>query len=362
VSRPPRSDATAAALRYVSPDIRGIERRRAGRGFRYFDPDGRPISDAAEIRRIRAIAIPPAWTDVWVSPDPNGHILAAGRDARGRRQYRYHPRFRTRRDAGKFRRLARFGAALPRIRRRVRVDLGRAEMPRDKVVATVISLLEATLFRVGNDEYARLNRSFGISTLRNRHATVSSNTIRFRFRGKGGRIEERTLVDRRLATIVRRCQALPGQALFQYVDADGEEHAISSSDVNDYLRDAAGTDEFSAKDFRTWIATVLAYRALREAAPIGEALRRTAEELNDTVTVTRSSYVHPAVLAAFGLDDRRPANGLSRPRGKSDRRGFNRRDELAVLAILRAADARNARPARSARMSAPGQSGVPRPR
>ena len=359
MSRPPRSDATAAALRYVSPDARGIERRRAGRGFRYLDPDGRPILDAAQLARIQAIAIPPAWTDVWVCPDPEGHILATGRDARGRRQYRYHPRFRSRRDDGKFRRMARFGAALPRIRRRVQRDLARRGLPREKVLAAVISLLEATRFRVGNDEYARLNRSFGISTLRNQHAIVSSTTIRFHFRGKGGRTEERTLVDRRLAAVVRRCQELPGQALFQDLDDQGEERPISSDDVNDYLRDAAGTDEFSAKDFRTWIATVLAYRALRGAAPIGEAIRRAAEELNDTATVTRNSYIHPAVLEAFEPTD---AGQPTRRRGgnRVDRRGIDRQEELAVLSILRRTSARTpsqASAARTARRSVAVRSG-----
>ena len=352
---PGRRDAAAIGLRYVSPDEPGIERRRAGRGFSYVGVDGRPIRSADELTRIRAIAIPPAWTDVWICPRPDGHLQAVGRDARGRRQYRYHARFRARRDRGKFTRLLRFGAALPRIRRQVRSDLARRGLPREKVVAVVVSLLEATRFRVGNAEYARLNRSFGVSTLRNRHATVSGTTIRLRFRGKGGRTEERTVVDRRLAAIVRRCQELPGQALFQYVDEDGEERAISSEHVNDYLREAAGTDEFSAKDFRTWSATVLAYRALREASAdaserpanqIREAIRRTADELNDTVTVTRNSYVHPDVIGAF--ERTQDAKTAPRPGGTSSVGGgtaaspggggaLTRREELAVLAILRAA-------------------------
>jgi len=348
VSQPPRRDATAAGLRYVSPDALSITRQRSGRGFRYIGASGRPIRDAREIARIRAIAIPPAWTDVRICPDPNGHLLALGRDARGRLQYRYHPRFRSRRDDGKFQRLVRFGQVLPRIRRRVRLDLARRGLPREKVLAAVISLLESTRFRVGNAEYARLNRSFGISTLRDRHATATSTSVRFRFRGKGGRTEERTLVDRRLAGIVARCQDLPGQALFQYVDAEGEEQPITSDDVNAYLREAAGSEEFTAKDFRTWIATVLAYRALRGAAPVKEALSRTAAELNDTVTVTRNSYVHPAVLDAFA-----PAERTTRAREAAtdatgddpgDDRPIKRRDELAVLAILRSS-VRASRPA-----------------
>lgn len=304
------------------------------------DAEGRAISDKGEIERIRAIAIPPAWTDVWICPHPDGHIQATGRDARGRLQYRYHPGFRDRRDDGKFRRLARFGAALPRIRRRVERDLGLRGLPREKVIAAVIRLLETTRFRIGNDEYARLNRSFGISTLRARHASVTTSTLRFRFRGKGGRTEERTVVDRRLATVVRRCQELPGQALFQYVDAGGEEHAVSSDDVNDYLREAAGAEEFSAKDIRTWAATVLAYRALRDGTPLAEAIRRTAAELNDTVAVTRASYVHPAVLEAFDGADRRGPRTAPRSNAEGMQPALDeldRRDELAVLALLRTA-------------------------
>lgn len=360
---PGRGDAIAIGLRYVSPDQPGIERRRTGRGFSYIGTDGRPIRSPDELARIRAIAIPPAWTEVWICPSPDGHLQATGRDARGRRQYRYHARFRARRDRGKFSRLVSFGKALPRIRRQVGRDLARRGLPQEKVVAAVVSLLETTRFRVGNTEYARLNRSFGVSTLRNRHATVSGTTIRLRFRGKGGRTEERTVVDRRLAAIVRRCQELPGQALFQYVDENGEERAVSSEDVNAYLRDAAGTDEFSAKDFRTWTATVLAYRALREtstgagqpANPVKEAIQRTANLINDTVAVTRNSYVHPEVIAAFEPAEKPPekpkrdrvAAGTATPekaaKTTSPERP-NRRDELAVLALLQRS-ARAASPA-----------------
>ncbi len=346
---PARRDASAIGLRYVQAGAPGIARRRSGRGFAYSHASGRPVRDAATLARIRSLAIPPAWTDVWICADPDGHLQATGRDARGRRQYRYHPRFRARRDRGKFARLVRFGEQLPRIRRRVREDLKRPGLPREKVLAAVVALLETTRFRVGNAEYARLNRSFGISTLRTRHATVSGATVRFRFRGKGGRTEERALVDRRLAGIVRRCQDLPGQELFQYLDEAGETRPISSEDVNDYIRAAAGSDEFSAKDFRTWTATVLAHRALREALDggdvdaatgglpkriVAEALRRTAEALGDTVTVTRSSYVHPAVLEP-GPDA--PSTGSTRTRARRRAAGAlpDRRDELAVLALLR---------------------------
>jgi DNA topoisomerase I len=367
---PARRDANAIGLRYVSADTPGIRRRKVGRAFAYEHPSGRPVRDPRTLDRIRALAIPPAWTEVWICSDPAGHLQATGRDARGRRQYRYHQRFRARRDRGKFARLVQFGDRLPRIRRRVRSDLARQGLPREKVLAAVVALLETTRFRVGNAEYARLNRSFGISTLRTRHANVSGSTVRFRFRGKGGRTEEGELVDRRLATIVRRCQDLPGQELFQYLDDDGETRPISSEDVNAYLRDAAGSDDLSAKDFRTWTATVIAHRALREALAgeddpgtaggtvpkriVTEALRQTAEALGDTVTVTRSSYVHPAVLeppAAPGAVVAAPARARRRREVAAPTRG----DELAVLAMLRstarsaeasAATRKGARPAR----------------
>lgn len=315
----------------------------------YIGVAGRPIRSERELARIRAIAIPPAWTDVWICPRPDGHIQAIGRDARGRRQYRYHAGFRARRDRGKFARLVRFGERLPRIRRRVREDLRRPGLPREKVLAAVLALLEVTRLRVGNPQYARLNRSFGLSTLRDRHARVTGTTVRFRFRGKGGRTEERELVDRRLAGIIRRCQDLPGQDLFQYLDDEGSTRSIRSEDVNDYLRDAAGSEDVSAKDFRTWTATVLAFKALHQVAaedaaaeapkrrnPIVEALRRTAEELGDTVAVTRSAYVHPGVLEAFDGDGALPGGPRAATRdldGPTDRR-----TELEVLALLRRAD------------------------
>jgi DNA topoisomerase I len=374
-----RRDASAIGLRYVSAGAPGIARRKVGRGFVYAHASGRPVRDEATLARIRTLAIPPAWTEVWICPDPNGHLQATGRDAAGRRQYRYHPKFRARRDRGKFARLIRFGEQLPRIRRRVRADLRLPGLPREKVLATVVALLETTRFRVGNAEYARLNRSFGVSTLRSRHAKVSGATVRFRFRGKGGRTEERALVDRRLASIVRRCQDLPGQELFQYLDENGETRPISSEDVNDYLRQAAGSDEFSAKDFRTWTATVLAHRALREALNGGEvqpgpagalpkrivaqALERTAEALGDTVTVTRSSYVHPAVLESPSP----PEDGavLAPARRRAGDAQPSRRDELAVLAVLRGATRAATRPSprngRHARRSkAGGQSAMGR--
>jgi DNA topoisomerase-1 len=313
------------------------------------------VRSSTDLARIRALAVPPAWTEVWICPDPNGHIQAVGRDARGRRQYRYHAAFRARRSDEKFGRLRAFGERLPRIRRRARRDLALRGLPREKVLGAVVTLLDTTAIRIGNAEYAQLNRSFGASTLRSRHAVVRGSTVRFRFRGKGGRQEERALVDRRMAAIVRRCQDLPGQELFQYLDADGEARAVTSEDVNAYLRAAAGTDDVSAKDFRTWRATVLAYRALRAGVDgtqldgdrrpprrgqgrVMEALRVAAAELGDTVAVTRSAYVHPGVLEAFNSTDppdRRPPRAPETRRRGAAAVQPDRRDELELLALLR---------------------------
>jgi len=337
-----RHDARASGLRYVSVDSPGVQRRRAGRGFSYVDASGRRIRDSETLARIRRIAIPPAWTDVWICPRADGHIQAAGRDARGRRQYRYHSEFRSRRDAGKFARLIRFGERLPRIRRQVRLDLRLRGLPRDKVLAAVVALLERTQLRVGNAEYATLNRSFGLTTLRDRHVVVRGATLRFRFRGKGGRTEERTLIDRRLAAVVRRCQELPGQELFQYEDEEGQVRAVASEDVNEYLRGAAGDEAVSAKDFRTWTATLHAFRELQATAAAGpprrrqsqvvQALRRTAEELGNTLAVTRGSYVHPEVVAAFQQGP--GADAASSGRRTPKDRPPSRDDELALLASL----------------------------
>ena len=351
-----RHDARASGLRYVSVDSPGIHRQRAGRGFSYVDASGRRIRDSETLARIRRIAIPPAWTAVWICPRLDGHIQGAGRDARGRRQYRYHPEFRSRRDAGKFFRLIRFGERLPRIRRRVRRDLGLRGLPRDKVLAAVVALLERTRLLVGNAEYATLNRSFGLTTLRDRHAVVRGATIRFRFRGKGGRNEERTLIDRRLAAVVRRCQELPGQELFQYEDEEGEVRVVASEDVNQYLRDAAGDEALSAKDFRTWTASLHAFRELqataagagpsRRQSQVVQALRRTAEELGNTLAVTRGSYVHPGVVAAF---EEGPADAAGSGRRTAPARLPSRDDELALLALLRQTDRAGRSTSRSSR-------------
>ena len=298
-------------LRYSSDDRPGLTRRRSGKGFSYRDADGKAVRDRATLERIRALAIPPAWTDVWICPFDNGHLQATGRDARGRKQYRYHARFRQRRDSAKFERLIAFARALPKIRERVDADLGRPGLPREKVLAGVVRLLELTLIRVGNDEYARLNRSFGLTTLRDRHATVEGTQIRFRFRGKSGQDHEVDLRDRRLAAMVRRCRELPGQELFQYVGEDGRPVDVASDDVNAYLSEIV--PEVTAKDFRTWAGTVLAYRALVAAGTPGSAteakrnvaaaIRATAGTLGNTAAVCRSAYVHPAVVEAY-LDGR----------------------------------------------------------
>ena len=302
------SVARDAGLRYASDTRPGITRRRAGKGFSYRTPDGTLVRDRATLARIRALAIPPAWTDVWICPWPNGHLQASGRDAKGRKQYRYHARWHARRGADKFERMIEFGTALPRIRERCDADLARPGLPRVKVLATVVRLLELTLIRVGNDEYARQNRSFGLTTLRDRHARIDGSAVRFRFRGKSGLVHEVGLRDRRLATVVRRCQELPGQELLQYLDDDGAVRDVTSDDVNGYIREISG-GEFTAKDFRTWAGTLLAYRALRALQPeegkpaakraVVEAIKHTAERLGNTPAVARGSYVHPAVLEAY---------------------------------------------------------------
>lgn len=333
----------APGLRHSSDRARGIVRRRAGKGFTYRDPAGRPVRDRETLERFRAIAIPPAWTDVWICPIPNGHLQATGRDAKGRKQYRYHPRYRRRRDAIKFEKLVAFASALPAIRRQVDADLARPGLSRDKVLAAVVRLLELTLIRVGNDEYARLNRSFGLTTLRNRHATVRGSAVRFRFRGKSGREHEVGLRDRRLAAVVRRCRDLPGQDLFQYVDEDGSPVDVRSDDVNDYLRAIA--PDVTAKDFRTWAGTVLAYRALRaleQPATEGEAkrnvveaIRETAEHLGNTPAVCRSAYVHPVVVDAY-LDGRlRGALVQVAERSPRPPAGTTEAEERAVVRLLR---------------------------
>ncbi len=300
--------AREAGLRYVTDDTPGITRLGAGRQARYRDPSGHAVTDPATLARIRRLAIPPAWTDVWICPLPNGHIQATGRDDRGRKQYRYHPDWSAVRDGAKFERMVAFGRALPRIRRRVARDLRRRGLDRAKVLAAIIRLLETTLVRIGNEEYARQNHSFGLTTMRDRHARIRRGTLHFEFRGKSGRSHEIDLYDPKLAAIVRRTQELPGQDLFQYLDEDGKPQKVGSSDVNEYLREIAG-DEFSAKDFRTWAGTVLAAVALREferfdtkaqaRRNLVQVIERVAARLGNTPAVCRKCYIHPVVLQSY---------------------------------------------------------------
>jgi DNA topoisomerase-1 len=331
-----------AGLRHTSDDRPGIRRVRRGRGFAYLRPDGRPVRDPATLARIRGLAVPPAWTEVWISPVPNGHVQATGRDARGRKQHRYHPRWTAVRDEAKYTRLLAFGRALPRLRRRVRADLGRPGLPHQKVVALVVQLLEKTLIRVGNDEYARHNRSFGLTTILDRHAAIAGGSVRFRFRGKSGKTHDVALADARLARLVKQCRELPGSQLFQYRDADGRVRDLSSSDVNRYLREVMG-EAFTAKDFRTWAGTVLAARALHEmeALPgqrrgdptVVRAVETVARHLGNTRTVCRRCYVHPAVIDAY-LDGSLAAALETRVQRQLHARHAPRRLETAVLALL----------------------------
>ena len=303
----PVASADVAGLRYVD-DTSTAGIRRVGRGHRYLDPRGRAVSSRQVVQRIKALAIPPAWRDVWICPDPLGHVQATGRDARGRKQYRYHPRWRDLRDEVKYGRLLAFAKALPRIHDRTSADLRRTGLPRDKVLAAVVQLLEKTLIRIGNDEYARHNHSYGLTTLLDRHAKVTPEGVRFEFRGKSGIAHAVDLRDARLARVVRKCQDLPGHTLFQYIDHDGHRQTIDSADVNAYLREIAG-DAFTAKDFRTWAGTVLAaqelsaraaFRSLREAkSHVLRAVESVARRLGNTRAVCRKSYIHPAVLAAY---------------------------------------------------------------
>lgn len=303
----PAGGPLPVVLRYVDDTEPGIRRRRCGSGFAYLLPDGSPVRDPETLARIRALAIPPAYRDVWICRDAAGHLQATGRDARGRKQYRYHPQWRAERDADKYDRMIAFGQALPRLRRRVSRDLARPGLPREKVLATVVRLLEATLIRVGNEEYARANRSYGLTTLRTRHVKVERDAIRFEFRGKRGVMHRVQVQDARLAGVLRGCLHLPGQELFQYVDGEGTRHAVTSSDVNDYLHHAMGA-EFTAKDFRTWFGSLAALECLVGRCPasvtegrreVMEALRAVARRLRNTPAICRKCYVHPGVIEAY---------------------------------------------------------------
>jgi DNA topoisomerase I len=335
--------ARAAGLRYVSDDAPGFTRQRVGKGFKYYNAEGGVLRDKDALARIRALAIPPAWTEVWICPHANGHLQATGRDARGRKQYRYHTKWRCERDANKYEHMLAFGKALPAIRQRTTRHLALSGLPRQKVLATVVKLLESTLIRVGNEEYARTNRSFGLTTLRDGHVNVRGANLHFRFRGKSGVAHEIDLNDQRLARIVRRCRDLPGQELFQYLDDDGEPQTITSTDVNDYLREIAGA-EFTAKDFRTWAGTVQAALALQEFAEcasqteakrnVTRAIERVAAKLGNTPSVCRKSYVHPTVLEVYMEGELLAA--LKRCAARQASKNTRRLDpaEAAVLALL----------------------------
>lgn len=349
----PEESAEAAGLRYVNDQRPGIRRRRVRGSFRYVDPDGRPLKDPATLERIRRLAIPPAWQDVWICPRADGHLQATGRDARGRKQYRYHSRWREARDETKYGRMIAFARALPSIRRRVSSDLRRDGLPRDKVLAALVRLLETTYIRVGNAEYARENDSFGLTTLRERQVRVRGSTLKFRFRGKSGVEHDISLTDARLARIVRRMQDLPGEELFRYVEDDGTVRTVESADVNDYLKSIAG-EAFTSKDFRTWGGTVLCAHTLRELeAPrsaadarrgAGRAVEAVAARLGNTKAVCRKCYVHPEIIESYERGELREAM-----RGRSD--------EAGVVAVLRAGLRREAAEAR--RSGAKGRSLAP---
>ena len=348
VTPDPLESAAEAGLRYVSDEKPGIRRRRAGKGFRYVRPDGTTVQDEPTLRRIKSLVIPPAWTDVWVTTDPRGHIQATGRDAKGCKQYRFHPRWRAVRDETKYDRMLTFGAALPTIRARIDADLARPGLPREKVLATVVRLLESTLIRVGNEEYARENRSYGLTTLRNRHVDVNGTELRFEFRGKSGKQHRVSVRDRRLAGVMRRLQELPGQEVFQYVDEDGVRHTVDSDDVNGYLREISGL-ELSAKDFRTWAGTVLFAVSLHQLEAcsseseakrnVAQVIKSVSQQLGNTPAVCRSCYVHPAVIDAyFSSYDREPlAQALGKRLTEIAENGDTPlgEDEAAVLRLLR---------------------------
>lgn len=338
----PHESARAAGLRYVSDRGPGIRRTMSSLGFKYYRPDGRLIRNAPELKRIASLAVPPAWTDVWICPNPRGHLQATGRDARGRKQYRYHPEWRRTRDGTKYERLPAFAAALPRIRVRIDADLSRPGLSRAKVLATIVRLLEKSLIRVGNEEYARQNQSFGLTTMRNRHVKVEGSIVKFEFRGKSGVRHSVSVTDKRVARIVRGCRDLPGQELFRYLDEDGACRDIGSGDVNDYLREISGED-FTAKDFRTWAGTVLAFAAFREMKQQEESTVSTrgvvqvvdavAGVLGNTRAVCRKSYIHPGIIECF-------TNGGSAARSDGCSRNPPRKkglsaDECAVVAILK---------------------------
>jgi DNA topoisomerase-1 len=304
----PRDAAESAGLRYVSDEQPGIRRRKAGKGFTYVKPGGSKVDDEATLKRIKTLAVPPAWTDVWICPHTNGHIQATGRDAKGRKQYRYHARFREVRDGTKYEHMMAFAQALPAIRAKLKEHMALRGLPREKVLATVVHLLESTLIRVGNDDYVKQNKSYGLTTLRNKHVKVDGSELRFEFKGKSGKTWNLQVKDRRIAKIVRACQELPGQDLFQYIDEDGVQRDVTSADVNAYLKEITG-QEVTAKDFRTWAGTVLAALALKEFETfdtqakakknVRAAIERVASKLGNTPTICRKCYIHPEIMSSY---------------------------------------------------------------
>jgi DNA topoisomerase I len=341
-----RETAVRAGLIYVSDGLAGIRRERSGKTWTYYAPDGARITDRDQLKRIAALVVPPAWTDVWICPDAKGHIQVTARDARGRKQYRYHPSYRDARDKSKFRRMLEFSEILPEIRERIERDLRARDLTRRQILATVVSLLDKTLIRVGNDEYARENRSFGLTTLRGRHVEIKGAKLQFTFRGKSGVDHTIALTDRRLARIVQQCQDLPGYELFKYLDADGKRQTISSDDVNAYLRETTGRD-ITAKDFRTWAGTMLAAKELCAMGPaksqkeaqrnMNKAIDAVATRLGNTRAVCRKYYVHPGLVLAYlkGLTAPlvQPGTLPSHSRRESPAPAL-RRDEVAVLQFL----------------------------
>ena len=325
-------------LRYFDDRHPGITREKRGQHFAYFDADGEPVTDEAELRRIKAIAVPPAYTNVWISPKANGHLQATGRDARGRKQYRYHKRFREVRDEAKYQRLVAFGHALSAIRKTVDRDLVAPELSRRKVLAAVVALLDMTGIRVGNEEYAQANDSYGLTTLRARHVRLQGSKVRLNFRGKTGKQHRVLLDDKRLARVIKRCRDLPGEELFEYLDDDAAVQRVGSDDVNEYIREIAG-DDFSAKDFRTWIGTVECIGALAEPAAhlveakanVSAALERVAARLGNTPAVCKNAYVHPAVLETYIEHHRLPRD---RSKGAKRRRGELSPEERFTLRFV----------------------------
>jgi DNA topoisomerase-1 len=338
----PVESAREAGLRYVNDTMPGIRRKMVRGKPHYLDAEGKPISDEEALARIRSLAIPPAWTDVWICPSPRGHIQATGRDARGRKQYRYHPKWRQVRDETKYARMLAFGRALPGIRDRVEADMSLPGLPRKKVLATVVRLLETTLIRVGNDEYAKTNNSVGLTTMRDKHVRVNGSEVRFEFRGKSGKQHSVGLKDRRLAKLVKRCRDIPGYELFQYIDDDGQRRAVDSGDVNEYLREISGED-FTAKDFRTWAGTVLASIALQEFEAfdsetqakrnVVRAIESVAERLGNTPAICRKCYVHPAVLDSY-LEGTMLDALQQRTKAELDNLDRLQPEEAAVLTLL----------------------------